>query len=138
MPDANARVSVALTAQVRDDGVFPSMQTFPASFERYLTNGTTGQTISKAYATTGTLGGTSVTLPVASTLTKIKLWYVENTASAFYVDASNLVVTGAPVNGTVPRGQILLATNDVAGWTATNVTLSGTSGTTYKIIALGN
>jgi hypothetical protein len=26
----------------------------------------------------------------------------------------------------------------VAGWTATSVTLSGTSGTTYKIIALGN
>ena len=138
MPDANARVSVALTAQVRDDGVFPSCQTYPASFERYLVNGTTGQTVSKAYATAGTLSGSNVTLPIASTLTKIKLWYVENTSPALLVDAANLTVAGAPVNGTVPRGQMLLATNDVTGWTASNVTLSGTSGTTYKIIALGN
>jgi hypothetical protein len=138
MPDANARVSVALTAQVRDDGVFPSCQTYPASFERYLINGTTGQTITKAYATTGTLGGGNVTLPIASTLTKIKLWYVENTSPALLVDAANLTVASGPVNGTVPRGQMLLATNDVTGWTASNVTLSGTSGTTYKIIALGN
>jgi hypothetical protein len=138
MPDANARVSVALTAQVRDDGVFPSCQTYPASFERYLVNGTTGQTVSKAYATAGTLSGSNVTLPIASTLTKIKLWYVENTSPALLVDAANLTVAGAPVIGTVPRGQMLLATNDVTGWTASNVTLSGTSGTTYKIIALGN
>lgn len=138
MPDANARISVALTAQLREDGTFPSMQTYPASFERYLTNGTTGQTITKAYATTGTLGGTSVTLTVASTLSKIKLWYVENTSAAFGADALNLTVAGAPVNGTVPRGQMLLATNDVTGWTAASVTLSGTSGTAYKIIALGN
>jgi hypothetical protein len=138
MPDANARVSVALTAQLRDDGTFPSMQTYPASFERYLTTGTTGQTITKAYATTGTLGSSNVTLPVASTLTKIKLWYVENTSPALLVDAANLTVAGAPVTGTVPRGQMLMATNDVTGWTAGNVTLSGTSGTTYKIIALGN
>jgi hypothetical protein len=138
MPDANARISVAVTAQLRDDGTFPSMQTYPASFERYLTNGTTGQQITKAYATTGTLGGTSVTLPVASTLAKVKLWYVENTSPSAGNDASGLVVAGAPVNGTVPRGQMLLATNDVTGWTAANVTLSGTAGTTYKIIALGN
>jgi hypothetical protein len=138
MPDANARVSVALTAQVRDDGVFPSCQTYPASFERYLVNGSTGQTITKAYATNGTLSGGNVTLPIASTLTKIKLWYVENTSPALLVDAANLTVASGPVNGTVPRGQMLLATNDVTGWTATNVTLSGTSGTTYKIIALGN
>lgn len=138
MPDANARISVALTTQLRDDGTFPSMQTYPASFERYLVNGTAGQQITKAYAATGTLGGTSVTLPVASTLAKVKLWYVENTSSAFGADASNLVVAGAPVNGTVPRGQMLLATNDVTGWTAATVTLSGTAGTTYKIIALGN
>jgi hypothetical protein len=137
MPDANARISVAVTAQLRDDGTFPSMQTYPASFERYLVNGTAGQQITKAYATTGTLGGTSVTLPVASTLAKVKLWYVENTSAALVAEASNLVVAGAPVNGTVPRGQMLLATNDVTGWAAASVTLSGTAGTTYKIIALG-
>lgn len=131
MPDANARVSVALTAQIRDDGVFPSCQTYPASFERYMTGGT----ITKAYATAGTLGATATTLPVASTLATVKLWYVENTAGA---GAASLTVANAPVNGTVSRGQMLLATNDVTGWAAANVTLSGTAGTTYKVIALGN
>jgi|LakMenE18May11ns_1017448.scaffolds.fasta_scaffold9948970_3 hypothetical protein len=138
MPDANARVSVALTAQVRDDGPFPSCQTYPASFERYLTNGTTGQTVSKVYATTGTVGSTPTTLPVASTLSRVKLWYVENLAAAAATAAADVTVAGAPVNGTVARGQMVLATNDYTGWTAANVTITGTAGTAYKIIALGN
>ena len=138
MPDANARVSVALTAQVRDDGVFPSCQTYPASFERYLVNGTTGQTITKAYATTGTVGATPTTLAIASTLVRVKLWYVENLAAAAATSIADVTVAGAPVNGTVPRGQVVLATNDYVGWTAANVTITGTAGTAYKIIALGN
>lgn len=137
MPESNARVSVAITAQVRADGIFPSYTTYPASFERYLTNGTSGQTISKVYATSGTLGASPVSLPVSGTLSSIKLWYVENTLSAAGTP-SDLTVAGGPVNGTVPRGQCLLATNDYVGWTAGTVTLSGTAGATYKIIALGN
>ena len=134
MPDANARVSVALTAQVRDDGVFPSCQTYPASFERYLTAGA----ITKVYAVTGTVGGTPTTLPVASTLTRVKLWYVENLAAAAATALADVTVASAPVNGTVPRGQMVMATNDYTGWVAANVTITGTSGTPYKIIALGN
>jgi len=137
MPNANARVSVALTAQVRDEGVFPSCQTYPASFERYLTAGTSGQTIGVVYATTGTVGSTPTTLAIASTLTRIKLWYVENLAAVASATA-DVTVAGAPVNGTVPRGQVLLATNDYVGWIAASVTISGTAGTPYKIIALGN
>jgi hypothetical protein len=138
MPDANARVSIALTAQLRDDGVFPSCQTYPASFERYLTSGTAGQTVSAVYAVTGTVGATPTMLPVASTLVRVKLWYVENLSAAAATSAADVTVAGAPVNGTVPRGQVLLATNDYVGWTAANVTISGTAGTPYKIIALGN
>ena len=131
MPNANARVSVALTAQVRDDGVFPSCQTYPASFERYLTSGA----VSAVYAVTGTVGATATTLPVASTLSRVKLWYVENLSTA--TSTADVTVAGAPVNGTVPRGQIVLATNDATGWTAAAVTITGTAGTPYKIIALG-
>lgn len=137
MPETNARVSVAITAQVRADGIFPSYTTYPASFERYLTNGTTGQTVSKVYATSGTLGADPVTLPVSGTLATVKLWYVENTMPAAGT-ASNLTVADGPVNCTVPRGQCLLATNDTVGWTAGTVTLSGTAGATYKVIALGS
>ena len=137
MPSSNARVSVAITAQVQTDGVFPSFTTYPATFERYLTNGTVGQTISKVYAVTGTVGAEPTTLPVAGTLAKVKLWYVENTGAAGGA-ASDVTLAGAPVNATVPRGQCLLATNDLAGWTAANVTVTGTTGAAYKIIALGN
>lgn len=137
MPESNARVSLAITAQVRQDGVFPSFTTYPASFERYLVNGTQGQTISKVYAVTGTIGDDPVSLPVSGTLTKVKLWYIENTL-AVGGTASDVVVTGGPVNGTIPRGQCILATNDFAGWTAGTVTLAGTSGAAYKVIALGN
>jgi len=132
MPNANARVSVALTAQVRDDGVFPSCQTYPASFERYLTSGA----VSVVYAVTGTVGATATTLPVASSLSRVKLWYVENLSTSG--STADVTVAGAPVVGTVPRGQIVLATNDATGWTAAAVTITGTAGTPYKIIALGN
>lgn len=137
MPSSNARISLAITAQVQADGVFPSFTTYPATFERYLTNGTTGQTISKVYAVTGTVGAEPTVLPVAGTLTTIKLWYVENTGSANGT-ASNVTTASAPVNGTVPRGQCLLATNDFVGWPAASVTITGTAGAAYKIIALGN
>jgi hypothetical protein len=33
---------------------------------------------------------------------------------------------------------MVMATNDYTGWVAANVTITGTSGTPYKIIALGN
>lgn len=133
MPETNARVSLAITAQVRDDGTFPSMATYPASFERYLTSGA----ITKVYAISGTVGSTPTTLPVASTLARVKLWYVENLASSAGTSASDVTVAGAAVNGTVPRGQIVVATNDYSGWTAANVTITGTAGTAFKIIALG-
>lgn len=137
MPDANARVSVAITAQLREDGVFPMLRTYPASFERYLTNGTTGQTISKVYAATGSIGSQPISLPVSGTLATVKLWYVENTGSASGTP-QDVTISGAPINGTVPRGQCLLATNDFTGWTAGTVTLTGTNGATYKVIALGS
>ena len=68
----------------------------------------------------------------------MKLWYVENLAAAAATSIADVTVAGAPVNGTVPRGQVVLATNDYVGWTAANVTITGTAGTAYKIIALGN
>lgn len=138
MPDASARISVALTAQVRDDGAFPSITTYPASFERYLVNGTNGQTVSKVYAAAGTVGDSPVTLPVSATLTTVKVWYVENLAPATGTAGGSITVANAPVSSVVPRGQIVLATNDATGWPATSVTLTAAAGTPYKVIALGN
>jgi hypothetical protein len=127
MPETTARVSVAVTAQVRDDGTFPAMATYPASFERYMTSG-------KVYATSGTLGGSGATLPVGGTLATVKVWFVQNLAES---GSGSITVADAPVNATLARGQMLLATNDITGWTAGTVTLSGTAGTPYKVIAIG-
>lgn len=125
MPDA--RISVAITAQVRDTGAFPSCRTYPASFERYLTQ------LAKVYGTTGTVGSAPATLPMADTLATVKVWYIENTGST-----GDVTVAGAPLNGTVARGQCVLATNEAAGWPAANLTITGTAGATFKIIALGD
>lgn len=131
---STARLSVAMTAQVQADGVFPSFTTYPASFERYLTNGTSSQQVSKVFATTGVVGSVALTLAVAGTLSTVKVWYVENTSET----AGNVTLANAPVNATVSAGQCLLATNDVTGWAAANVTVTGTAGASFKIIALGN
>jgi len=120
MPDATARLSVALTAQVRDNGTFPSMQTYPASVERFLTGG-------KAFAVTGTATSAGVSVPVSGTLATITVWYVE-------AAGGSVTIAGGPVNSTVPAGESLLATNAV-GWTAGTVTLSGSG--TYKLICYG-
>lgn len=117
MPDDSLRLSVELTGQSRDAGAFPAMRTYPASVERYLTGG-------KIYAATGTGAGS---LPIGGTLTKITAWYVESAGGS-------VTVADGPVNGTVPAGECVVATNAV-GWTAGTVTITGTG--SYKVIAYG-
>lgn len=139
MPSTTARVSVAITGQVQTDGAFPSLATFPASFERYLTPGTDGLQITKVVGETGTVQSAGTTVDLAAKgLSRVKLWYVENLADVALSGTADVTVAGGPVNGTVSRGQILLGTNDVTGWTATAVTVTGTAGTPFKIIAMGN
>jgi hypothetical protein len=78
-----------------------------------------------------------VNLAVAG-LATVKFFYVENLGDVGVSGAADVTVSGGPVNGTVPRGQVLLGTNDAVGWTAGTVTITGTAGAAYKIIALGN
>jgi hypothetical protein len=129
-----ARVSMILAVQQHVDGAFPVMQTYPAAFERRVE----GEAV-KVFAATGTIpaGAGGVTLNVPAALSTVTHWMVENLAAADGSGTANVVVAGAPVNGTVPRGQVVFATNEVAGWPAASVTLTGTAGTAYKVIALG-
>ena len=95
-------------------------RSYPASVERYLTGG-------KVFAATGTATSQGVTLAVSPTLATVKVWYVE-------ASGGSVTVAGAPVNATIPAGEMLLATN-AAGWAAGSVTLTGTG--SYKVIAAG-
>jgi hypothetical protein len=139
MSETSARVSIAVTAQVRSSGVFSSTATYPASFERYLTDGSAAFQITKAAGDAGTVSSTAKTVDLAASgMTKLKFFYVENTSDPSVAGTANVVVAGGPVSGTVPRGQVMLATNDVVGWAPGVITLTGTAGTTYKLIALGS
>lgn len=141
MSTISARISLTLAVQATTGGTFPSLQTYPASFERLLLPNDAAPP--KVFAAEGVIpAGTgldpgSVTLPVAGSLASVRYWYVENMADPDVSGTANVVVAGGPVSGTVARGQILLATNDRSGWPAASVTLSGTAGTPYKVIAIG-
>jgi hypothetical protein len=111
------------------------MTTYPASFERYLTNGTAALQITSVVGESGVVPAT-IDL-AASGLASVRFFYVENTADVTASGVADVTVSGAPVNGTVPRGQILLATNDVSGWTAGTIEITGTAGTPFKLIAAG-
>lgn len=129
-----ARVSMILAVQEHTTGSFPALRTYPAAYERRVE----GEAV-KVFAASGTIpsGSAGVTLAVPGTLAKVTHWMVENLASPDGEGTADVVVAGAPVNATVARGQVVFASNDVAGWTAAAVTLTGTAGTAYKVIALG-
>jgi hypothetical protein len=65
------------------------------------------------------------------------VFYVENLADPTAEGTADVTVADAPVNGTVERGQMILATNDLTGWAAGTVTITGTAGTPFKLIAMG-
>lgn len=128
-----ARVSLILAVQEHVAGPFPAVRTFPASYERRVA----GESV-KVFAATGTVpAGTGETVAVQGALTTIHYWLVENLAPPEVAGTANVIVAGGPANGTVPRGQMLFATNETTGWAAAAVTVSGTAGTPYKIIAVG-
>ena len=136
----SARLSVALAVQAATDGPFPSLQTYPASFERLALPG--GDFEPKVVAATGTIpaaaGETPGTVVVQLTgLARVRYVYLENLADPAVAGPANLTVSG-PVPATVPRGQMLLASNDRVGWTAAAVTLGGTPGTAFKLIVVGD
>lgn len=129
-----ARVSMILAVQEHTSGPFPAVRTYPAAFERRLQGAGV-----KVYAASGTVesGSGGTTLDVPGTLTKVHVWCIQNLADPDDTGAADVVVSGGPVNGTVPRGQMVFATHDVTGWTAASVTITGTAGTPFKVIALG-
>lgn len=128
-----ARVSFILATQEHAEGPFPAVRTYPAAFERRVA----GETV-KVFAATGEVAPTGgTTLNVPGTLTTVHYWLVENLAEPDEAGTASVTVAGAPVNGTVPRGQIVFATNEVAGWPAAAVVVTGTPGTPFKVIALG-
>ena len=140
MTTTSARLSVSLTVQATTDGPFPSLQTYPASFERLALPG--GDWEPKAVAACGTIppaeGEVPGTVTVQLTgLSRVRYVYAENLADPYGTGTANLTIS-APVQATLPRGQILLVSHDRVGWTISAVTLGGTAGTAFKIIAVGN
>lgn len=129
-----ARVSLVFAVHEHVDGPFPALRTYPSAYERRVAGGE-----AKVFAQSGVVpaGQTGATANVPGTLTVVHYWLVENLAPADVSGAAEVSISGAPINGTVPRGQVVLATNDAAGWPATTVTVTGTPGTPYKIIAVG-
>lgn len=127
-----ARISMIVAVQEHTTGAFPAVRTYPAAFERRVEGAET-----KVFAAAGSVasGGTALNIP--ATLTSIRYWLVENLSDPDGSGTANVVVAGGPVNGTVARGQMLFATNESVGWAAATVTITGTAGTPYKVIALG-
>lgn len=128
-----ARVSLILAVQEHVTGAFPAVRTYPAAYERRIDAVGT-----KVFAATGEVAaGAGTVLAVPGTLAKVYYWAVENLADPDQTGTANVIVAGGPVNGTVPRGQVVFATNETEGWTAAAVTITGTVGTAYKVIAVG-
>jgi len=125
------RVSLILAMQETTTGCFPSLTTYASTVERYV-----NATGTKVFSACGTVAGTATTLNVPATLTKVFYWLVENTSTAT-TGTADVIVAGGPINGTIPRGSLLFSTNGAAGWTPASVTITGTSGTPYKVIAVG-
>lgn len=132
MSDVSARLSLIVAVQEHVDGPFPAVHTYPASYERRV-----GGAGVKVFAASGTVGASPSVHDVSETLQTVHYWAVENLSPPDTAGTGNVVVAGGPVNGTLPRGQVIFATNEVVGWAAGEVTVSGTAGTPYKIIAIG-
>lgn len=128
-----ARLSLIVAVHEHVAGSFPYVRTYPAGLERRME----GEAV-KVFAASGEVAAGGTVLDVADTLTKVRCWVVENVEPAELSGVADVTVTGGPVNGTVPRGQVLFATNDTGdGWPAASVTVTGTPGTAYKVIAVG-
>lgn len=138
----SARLSLAITVQAMAGGEFPSLTTYPASFERLLL---AGESTPKVAAATGTIpaavgstpGTVAVSLPAG--MTRARYVFVENLADPSGTGAANLTVTG-PAGlpaGTLGRGGVLFTAAGPEGW-AGGIVLGGTAGTAFKAIILGD
>lgn len=149
MSEFTARLSLAVTGHVRNDGEFDSLLVYPASFERLLTDGTAAYQCRKVYADAGTVvsGGKTVDLAAAG-FSSVKVFLLQNTTDPAGSTGGSVTVAGgsaSPWTGrtaSVAKGQVDFATNDYVGWavsgTAKNVVIGGTAGTSYKLILFGN
>lgn len=142
MSDVSARLSVTLAVQERTGGTFPALSTYPGSFERIVLP-IAGAPAPKVFAASGAVPAASgqtpgaVVLNLGDKLQNIRHFYVENTSDPDDPGVANVTIAGGPVNATLSRGQILLVTNDRVGWPPASLTVTGTAGATFKLIALG-
>lgn len=128
-----ARLSLIAVVHEHVGGSFPYVRTYPAGLERRVEGPNC-----KVFAASGDVAADGTVLDLPETLTVVRYWIVENVEPAEFPEAADVVVAGGPVNGTVARGQVLFASNDTgAGWPAASVTVTGTPGTAFKVIAIG-
>lgn len=128
-----ARLSLIAAVHEHVDGAFPYVRTYPAGLERRVEGANV-----KVFAATGEVTAEGTVLEVGNTLTTVRYWLVENVEPSEFPEAADVVVSGGPVDAAVARGQLLFATNDAgAGWPAADVTVTGTPGTAFKVIAIG-
>jgi hypothetical protein len=127
-----ARISLASVVHQASGGVFPAMQTYPARYEDLVT----GEDV-KLLPAVGVVGEEPITLAVPDAMSKVTYLIVENLAALDEEGEADVAVTGGPLPATIPRGQVILATNAIVGWDAEPIVISGTVGTPFKVIVLG-
>jgi hypothetical protein len=149
MSEFTARVSLAVTAHVRNESEFDSLLVYPASFERLLTNGETGYQCTKVFAVAGVVvpGGLSFDLE-AEGFSSVKVFLLQNTTDPATTPGVVVTVTGegpdawGPRYASVSSGQVDFCTNDYEGWPVTSsvkdIVIGGNVGAAYKFILFGN
>ena len=127
-----ARISLASVVQESSGDVFPSLRTIPCSYEEIVS----GEDV-KVLPASGVVGDEPITIAVTDTMGTVTHILVENLASIDEAGEADVALSGGPLPVTVPRGQVAVATNAIAGWVAEPIMVTGTAGTPYKVIVLG-
>ena len=141
MTEVSARVSLAIAVHERTIGLFPAMQVYPVSFERYLTPGRGPFQTTKVHGQTGVLpaDGSAVEVNLlALGFARVKLVCLENLTPYDECDEASVTIEDAPLVGTAGQQQVLMATNDARGWDPDVYLLTGTPGAAFRLLVLGD
>lgn len=134
----SARISVALVAQEQEAGPFPSLRTYPLSFERYLVPGEGPFQVRHVVGDAGPVGnGVTIDLPALG-FTSVKCFALESLDPAGPgCPELTVTLTDAPVVGSIGSGQIIMATNDRTGWPAGVWKITGDAAANFRLIVVG-
>jgi hypothetical protein len=141
MTEVSARVSLAIAVHERTLGLFPAMQVYPVSLERYLTPGRGPLQVTKVHGQADTLPADGSPVEVnllALGFGRVKLICLENLSP--YDECAEQIVTleDAPIGGSVGQQQVLMASDDLRGWAPDVYRLTGTPGTGFRLLVLGD